>query len=153
LDSLVELLSAALVILALVRRFHLRQTAIDRAAGFLLYLLAAGVALTSVLALAGKLQPQTSPLGILITLAALLVMPVFAREKRRLAHSTANNALAADAVQSATCAYLALIALAGLVLNAILQIAAADSLAALAAIPILIQEGRRAWRGQACHCC
>jgi divalent metal cation (Fe/Co/Zn/Cd) transporter len=153
LDSLVELLSAALVVFALAPRFHLNRKRIDRAAGFLLFLLAALVALTSGLALAGKLQPQASPLGIIITVAALLVMPLLAWQKRKLARRTGNSALAADAVQSAACAYLALIALAGLALNAAFHFASADSFAALAAVPILILEGRRALRGQSCGCC
>ena len=80
-------------------------------------------------------------------------MPLLAWQKRKLARRTCNNALAADAVQSATCAYLALLALAGLVLNAVFRIAWADSIAALAAIPIVILEGRRAIRGQSCGCC
>ena len=119
------------------------------------------------MALAGKLQPEASPLGIVITVAALLVMPLLAWQKRKLARrlrpdghppasahlAPAANALAADAVQSATCAYLALITLAGLGLNAVFHIAWADSAAALAAIPILIVEGRRAMRGQSCDCC
>jgi divalent metal cation (Fe/Co/Zn/Cd) transporter len=152
-DSLVELLSAGLVVLALAPRFRFNRKRIDLAAGLLLFLLAAVVALTSVLALAGKLQPAASPPGIVITVAALLVMPLLAWQKRKLARRTGNSALAADAVQSATCAYLALITLAGLALNAAFRLASADSFAALAAIPILILEGRRALRGQSCGCC
>jgi divalent metal cation (Fe/Co/Zn/Cd) transporter len=152
-DSLVELLSASLVVLALAPRFTFNHRRIDIASGTLLFVLAAVVGLISILALAGKVQPDASPLGIAITAAALLIMPMLAWQKRKLARRTQNNALAADAVQSATCAYLALIALAGLALNAAFQIAWADSLAALAAIPILIVEGRRALRGQSCGCC
>ena len=151
-DSFVELLSAALVVLALAPRFHIDHRRIDSASGTLLFILAAVVALTSILALAGKLQPEASPLGIAVTVAALLVMPLLAWQKRKLARRTGNNALAADAVQSATCAYLAAIALAGLALNAAFHIASADSIAALAAVPILIIEGRRAMRGQSCGC-
>jgi divalent metal cation (Fe/Co/Zn/Cd) transporter len=150
-DSFVELLSAALVVLALARHFSRKR--IDHAAGILLFVLAAVVGLTSVLALFGKVQPEASPLGIAITVAALFVMPVLAWQKRKLARRTGNNALAADALQSATCAYLAMIALAGLVLNAAFHIAWADSAAALAAIPVLVVEGRRAMRGQGCGCC
>jgi divalent metal cation (Fe/Co/Zn/Cd) transporter len=150
-DSFVELLSAALVVVALAPRFTRKR--IDHTAGILLFILAAVVGLTSILALAGKVQPEASPLGIAITVAALLVMPLLAWQKRKLARRTGNNALAADAVQSTTCAYLALIALAGLVLNAAFHVAWADSVAALAAIPILIVEGRRAMRGQSCGCC
>jgi divalent metal cation (Fe/Co/Zn/Cd) transporter len=151
-DSFVELLSASLVVLALAPRFSLNHRRIDIAAGTLLFILAAIVALTSILALAGKVRPEASPPGIAITLAALAVMPLLAWQKRKLARQTGNNALAADAVQSATCAYLAAIALAGLALNAAFHIAWADSLAALVAIPILIIEGRRAIHGHSCGC-
>ena len=162
-DSLVELLSAVLVIFAAASHISrgvpgkpvsglLGRKAINRAAGTLLFALAAVVALTSVLALAGKLEPRPSPLGILITAAALCVMPLLAWQKRKLARATANNALAADAVQSAACAYLSLVALAGLLLNAAFHLASADSFAALAAVPVLIREGRRALRGQSCGC-
>jgi divalent metal cation (Fe/Co/Zn/Cd) transporter len=63
------------------------------------------------LALIGRVQPEASPLGIGITAAALIVMPLLAWEKRKLARRTGNSALAADAVQSATCAYLAMLTL------------------------------------------
>ena len=150
-DSLVELLSAILVVLTLAPRVD--RKVIDRAAGVLLFALAAVVALTSVLALAGRLEPRPSPLGIFITAAALFVMPLLAWEKRKLARRTANQVLAADAVQSAACAYLALVALGGLVVNAVFHFALADAVAALTATPILIREGRRALRGQSCGCC
>lgn len=152
-DSFVELLSASLVLFALAPGCRLSRRGIDLAAGLLLFLLAAVVALTSMLALAGRLQPAASPPGIAITAAALLVMPLLAWQKRTLARRTGNNALAADAVQSAACAYLAFITLAGLALNAALHRASADSVAALAAVPILILEGRRALRSQSCGCC
>jgi divalent metal cation (Fe/Co/Zn/Cd) transporter len=80
-------------------------------------------------------------------------MPVLATLKRREARSSQNAALAADAVQSATCAYIALITLAGLALNAAFHIPWFDSIAALLAIPILIKEGKSAWKGQGCGCC
>ncbi len=152
-DSFVELLSSSLVVLTLAPRFSFNHRRINIASGTLLFVLAAVVGVTSLLALAGKVQPESSLLGIGITVAALAVMPLLAWQKRKLARRTGNNALAADAVQSATCAYLALLALAGLVLNTVFQIAWADSIAALAAIPILILEGRRAMRGQSCGCC
>jgi len=103
--------------------------------------------------LALRLRPETSRLGIGITVAALIVMPILARLKRREARRSNNAALAADAVQSAACAYLAVIALAGLAINALFHIAWFDSLAALAAIPLFLKEGRAAWNGKACGCC
>lgn len=104
-------------------------------------------------ALLYRVKPEASCSGIAITLAALVVMPILAWAKRRVARQTNNRALAADAVQSATCAYLAAITLAGLAINAIWHIPWVDSAAALLALPILIVEGRRAFRGESCSCC
>ena len=64
----------------------------------------------------------------MVTIAALVAMPILATLKRREARRTNNVALAADAVQSATCAYLALITLAGLAANAAFHIPWVDSL-------------------------
>ncbi len=53
----------------------------------------------------------------------------------------------------AFCAYLAVITLVGLAVNAIFHIAWFDSAAALVAIPVLLREAQRAWRGHSCGCC
>jgi divalent metal cation (Fe/Co/Zn/Cd) transporter len=150
-DSLVELLSATVVLLQFGTSISERTA--GRIAGALLFLLALIVACTALLSLALHLQPETSHLGMLITVAALVAMPILATLKRREARRTNNAALAADAVQSATCAYLALVTLAGLAANALFHIPWVDSLAALVAVPILFHEGRSAWRGHACGCC
>jgi divalent metal cation (Fe/Co/Zn/Cd) transporter len=152
-DSLVELLSAAVVLLQYASPASLSSRTAGRIAGALLFVLAVIVASTALLALAFRFRPDTSWLGIGVTVGALVAMPVLAGLKRREARRTENVALAADAVQSATCAYLALITLVGLVANAVFHIAWVDSLAALITIPILLYEGRSAWRGHACGCC
>ena len=100
-----------------------------------------------------KIVSDRSFLGIGITLGALIVMPILAFLKRLYANRTSNHALAADAVQSATCAYLAAIALLSPVLQTIHAAWWIDSVAALCLIPILLIEARRAWRGEACGCC
>jgi divalent metal cation (Fe/Co/Zn/Cd) transporter len=152
-DSFVELVSAGVVLLQFVPRFSISERSAARAAGALLFVIALFVCVMASVSLALHLRPETSHLGIAITLAALIVMPVLAGLKRREARRSNNAALAADAVQSATCAYLAVIALAGLAINALFHIAWFDSAAALVAIPLLLKEGRAAWHGQACGCC
>jgi len=152
-DSLVELLSATLVLLQFSSLKLVSERNAGRIAGALLFVLALTVASTAVLSLALRLRPETSRLGMVITIAALVAMPILATLKRREARRTNNVALAADAIQSATCAYLALITLAGLAANAMVHIPWVDSLAALAAVPILLHEGRSAWQGHACGCC
>jgi divalent metal cation (Fe/Co/Zn/Cd) transporter len=152
-DSLVELLSASVVLLQWIPGVSISEHRASRAAGLLLFVLAFVVAAIAVASFALNVRPETSCSGIVITIAALIAMPVLAALKRREARRSGNAALAADAVQSATCAYLALIALAGLAVNAVFHIAWFDSLAALVAVPLLIKEGRSAWRGHACGCC
>jgi divalent metal cation (Fe/Co/Zn/Cd) transporter len=101
----------------------------------------------------GRARPmETSFVGIGITALALVVMPALAWMKRKQAQRMNNRALAADATQSATCAYLAAVTLAGLAAFAIWQIRWVDTVAALAAVPVIVVEGRRAWRGEGCGC-
>ena len=152
-DSLVELMSATVVLLQWVPGVSVSERKATRAASMLLFVLAVVVVGTALASLALRLRPETSRAGICITSAALLAMPVLAWLKRREAHHSGNTALAADAAQSATCAYLALIALVGLGMNAFFQIAWFDAAAALVAVPILVKEGMSAWRGQSCGCC
>lgn len=149
-DSLVELLSAAVALLQFVPRIALDKSLAERAAGILLYLLAGTV--VGIGFLHWNAPKETSYLGITVTVAALIVMPVLAWMKRRQAGKLDNRTLAADATQSATCAYLAAVTLAGLSAYAIWHITWIDTVAALAAVPIVIIEGRRAWRGEGCGC-
>jgi divalent metal cation (Fe/Co/Zn/Cd) transporter len=149
-DSLVEMLSATVVLLQFLPRFPLRKAHADRLAAILLYALA--VAVVGIAALAFGSPVKTSCLGMGITAAALVAMPVLAALKRRQAQRLNNRALAADATQSATCAYLAAVTLAGLVANSLWHIGWVDTVAALAAVPILLLEGRRTWRGEGCGC-
>lgn len=152
-DSFVELLSAAVVLLRYASPKSISEQKAARIAGALLFVLAFVVASTAFLSLVLHWRPETSYLGMMVTVAALAVMPILATLKRREAQRSNNVALAADAVQSATCAFLALITLAGLAANAAFHIPWVDSLAALFAIPILLKEGRSAWQGHTCGCC
>jgi divalent metal cation (Fe/Co/Zn/Cd) transporter len=150
-DSLVELLSAVVVLLQFLPWFPLRKTRAERASAILLFALAGVV--VGIALLAYRIPVETSFLGIAITALALVAMPVLAWLKRRQARVLNNRALAADATQSATCAYLAAMTLAGLAINAVWHISWVDTVAALAAVPILVVEGRRTWRGEGCGCC
>jgi divalent metal cation (Fe/Co/Zn/Cd) transporter len=151
-DSAVELLSAAIVF----RRFYPpfrgeraeRQAA--KIAGALLFVLAAFVALTSVLALLGHVKARSSPIGIVMLILAAVVMPWLAKQKRQLSAATASAALRADAAESAVCGYLALIALAGLAVNTIWKVRWADPVAALALLPLIVKEGWEASKGKPC---
>jgi hypothetical protein len=152
-DSLIELLSAMVVVLQFFPQFGLSRERANRTAGLLLFALAGVVATTATLALVLHLHPEVSKLGIAITIVALIVMPALAWLKNREAVRNNNPALRADAVQSATCAYLAGITFVGLMVNAALGAAWFDSFAALIAVPLLLKEAKVAWRGESCGCC
>ena len=149
-DSLIELLSATVVLLAFLPWLARRNEVAERASAVLLFLLAAAVVVIAALSWRGSVQ--VSCLGIAVTSLALVIMPVLAWLKRRQALALNHRALAADAAQSATCAWLAAVTLAGLAAFALWHIRWVDSVAALVAAPILIVEGRRAWRGDGCGC-
>lgn len=151
-DSAVELLSAAVVLRRFYRtsrRAHAEERA-AKIAGGLLFVLAAFVVLASALALLGHVEPRPSTVGIVLLIVAAVAMPWLARQKRRLSGATGSAALRADAAESAVCGYLALIALAGLVVNAIWGVRWADPVAALAPLPLILHEGWEAMKGKPC---
>jgi divalent metal cation (Fe/Co/Zn/Cd) transporter len=152
-DSVVELMSATVVLMQWIPNVSIAERTAARTASVLLFALALVVLGAALVSLALGIRAETSRAGIAITIAALLAMPVLALLKRQEARRSGNVALAADAMQSATCAYLALIALIGLAVNAFFHIAWFDAVAALTAVPILLKESRSAWQGQTCTCC
>jgi divalent metal cation (Fe/Co/Zn/Cd) transporter len=154
-DSAIELVSAA-VVLWRFRRHIVDERAEQWASqitGVLLFVLALFIVATSAMTLLGYSEPALSYAGIAILLAAAIIMPWLAREKRRLSSATGSTALRADAAESMLCAYLSLIALIGPAAHAIFGIAWADPVAALAITPLVVWEGRAAVRGKACGCC
>jgi divalent metal cation (Fe/Co/Zn/Cd) transporter len=153
-DSAIELLSA----LAVLWRFRTyaqegSEKQVARIASALLFMLAAYVAVVSALTLLGHHEAKTTYWGIAILVGAAAIMPWLTKEKRRLSAITGSAALRADAAQSGLCAYLSVIALVGLGINAIWHIRWADPIAALVIVPLILWEGREAMRGKACGCC
>jgi divalent metal cation (Fe/Co/Zn/Cd) transporter len=151
-DSVVELLSAAVVFrrfYAPSQREHVEKRA-GRIAGGLLFVLAAFVVTTSVLTLLGRVEARPSTIGIALLVLAAIIMPWLAAQKRQLSIKTGSAALRADAAESAVCGYLALIGLAGLVVNAVWRVSWADPVAALALLPLILREGWEAWKGRPC---
>ena len=154
-DSAIELLSAIVVLWRF--RAHADQEQSEkraaRIAAVLLFILAAYVAVASARTLLGYSEPETTYVGIAVLVAAAAIMPWLAKEKRKLSAITGSAALRADAAESALCAYLALVALVRLGINAIWHIWWADPIAALVIVPLILREGWEAMRGKACGCC
>jgi divalent metal cation (Fe/Co/Zn/Cd) transporter len=153
-DSAIELFSAVIV----MWRFRIgaseqEERLAARIAGGLLVVLAVFVLSVSSISLLGYRVPQPSYLGMAVLVAALVIMPWLAREKRRLSAVTGSAALRADAAQSSLCAYLSFIALLGLSVHALWRIEWADPVAALIITPLILFEAREAFQGRARECC
>lgn len=153
-DSAIELFSAIIVLWRFRAKSDLAvaEQLAARVAGVLLFVVAAFVIVSSGLSLLGYREAQPSIIGIIVLIVAAIGMPWLASQKRKVATQVASAALRADATESAVCGYLSLIALAGLLANAIFHAPWADPIAALALVPFIARE---AW--QAVHasrqCC
>jgi divalent metal cation (Fe/Co/Zn/Cd) transporter len=126
-----------------------------RIIGVLFLALALYVTVEAVLALWNHDTPHESPVGIALAAASVLVMPMLARAKRRIAIALGSRALTAEATQTSLCMWLSAILLAGLGANAVLGWWWADPLAALVMVPIITREGLDGLRGKGCDdgCC
>ena len=154
-DSLIESTSGAILLWRLASPAHgeSREKLALRLVGVSFFLLAAYVCFEAVKSLVTSEEPKTSLLGIVLAVLSLIVMPLLARAKRRVAADIASHALVADSRQTDICAYLSAILLGGLALNALFGWWWADPIAALIMVPIIAREGVEAWQGEACEEC
>jgi divalent metal cation (Fe/Co/Zn/Cd) transporter len=155
LDSVIEVTSGA----ALLWRLHLdsnsrkRETAEQTAlkiVGICFLALAVYVSWESLGSLFERKAPERTILGIVIATVSVIVMPLLAKAKRRVAGEIGSAALAADSKQTSLCSYLSFILLAGLGLNAAFGWWWADPTAGLLMVPIIACEGIDALRGKQC---
>jgi len=124
-----------------------------RLVGLSLLALAAYVLYESATSLLGREAPEASVPGIVLACLSLIVMPVLAHRKRKIATALGSRALEADSFQTSLCTYLSAILLCGLLLNAAFGLWWADPVAALAMVPIITREGLGAVRGERCEDC
>ena len=122
LDSVIETASAVAVLLRLrvdhaaERREKAEQRA-QKIVGVLFLLLAVYIAAESCRALWMRERAEASLPGLLIAAAAVVVMPLLARAKRRVAAELGSRAMHSDSRQADFCAYLSAILLVGLLLQ------------------------------------
>lgn len=155
LDSVIEVTSGAALLWRLhhdhdhSRREQIERTTL-RVVGGCFIALALYVLYESVSALMEHAAPDRSIPGILIAAASVVVMPLLARAKRRVAAGIGSGAMHADSRQTDFCTYLSAVLLGGLLLNAIAGWWWADFAAGLVMVPIIAKEGVDGLRGKAC---
>jgi divalent metal cation (Fe/Co/Zn/Cd) transporter len=155
LDSLIEVTSGA----ALLWRLHhdlnaSRREQVERTTlkiiGWCFVALAAYIVYESGSTLIRYEAPQRSIPGIVVAAASVVVMPLLAKAKRRVAAGIGSRAMDADSRQADFCTYLSAILLGGLLLNALLGWWWADPVAGLVMVPIIAIEGVDGIHGKAC---
>ncbi|WP_427893435.1 cation diffusion facilitator family transporter [Kribbella sp. GL6] len=151
LDSVVEVSSGLIILWQFRHRLpETRERQALRLLAFSFFGLAAYVTFESVRSLIGGGHPDTSPVGIGIAVASLIVMPFLSWAQRRTGKALGSNAVVADGTQTLLCTYLSAVLLAGLLLNATLGWSWADPIAGLVIAAVAVREGLEAWRGEGC---
>ena len=149
-DSIIEVASSCVLLWWLAESSIDRDRVAHRLVGGCFFALAAYIAVKASSDLLKGGAPRATYFGIFYAAACVVVMPLLARAKRRVATRLNSHALHADSHQSDICAYLSLILLLGLTLNAVLGWWWADPIAALCMLPIIIREGVAGLRGETC---
>ncbi len=156
LDSLIELVSAS-TILWLYTGSRNGSDAAERRAQQLVAVcfgvLALYVTVDAITTLAGGSHPETSWPGVAVTTGAILVMPLLARAKGRVAVQLGSAATAGDAAQSWLCAISAAAVLLSILANAAFGWWWLDPIIGLGIAGLAVREGREAWAGKVCADC
>lgn len=157
LDSLIEVTSGSALVWRLhhdlnpSRREQVERTTL-RIVGWCFLALAGYIVYESGSTLIGHEAPERSITGIIIAAASVVVMPILAKAKRRIAARIGSAAMHADSRRTDFCTYLSAILLGGLLLNALLGWWWADPVAGLVMVPIIANEGMESLKGKARGC-
>lgn len=152
LSSVVEGLASVIVIWRFTGARTQSETAERRAqrgVAVSFWLLAPYVTAESTRDLITAHRPDTTVLGIVLTAASLLIMPLLGRAKHRLGAHLDSAATTGEGTQNLLCAYLAGAVLVGLSANAVFGWWL-DPIIGLAVAALALKEGRSAWRGDDC---
>lgn len=145
LDSVIEFAAAVVVIWQLRGGGNQREHQVVRFIGVTFFMLAVYLVIESIRDLISHAKPEFSAAGIVVVAAALLVMPLLALAKGQTGKALGNQALMADAAESALCALTSGAALLGIGLNAGLGWWWADPAAALVIAALAVREGFEAF--------
>jgi cation diffusion facilitator family transporter len=105
------------------------------------FLLAAYLSFEAIGALISGEEPDSSTVGVVLSVVSLAVMPLLAYWKQRTGREMGSRALQADAIETWVCSYLSLALLLGVGLNAALGWGWADPVGALLMLPVILWQG------------
>jgi divalent metal cation (Fe/Co/Zn/Cd) transporter len=156
LDSLVELASASTILWLYTGRRDGSAVAERRAqkvVALCFAALALYLAVDAITTLAGNSHPDVSWPGAAVSSGAIVIMPLLARAKGRVAEQLGSAATAGDAAQSWLCAVIAAGALVSILANAALGWWWLDPIIGIGIAGLAVREGREAWAGVVCADC
>jgi divalent metal cation (Fe/Co/Zn/Cd) transporter len=122
----------------------------QRLIGAAFWVIAAYVSVEAVRSLAVGDHPEASYVGIALAAVTLAIMPPLGAAKARVGERLGSSATKSEGRQNLLCAYLSAGLLVGLGTNALLGWWWADPVTALLIAAVAVNEGREAWRGDAC---
>jgi divalent metal cation (Fe/Co/Zn/Cd) transporter len=154
-DSGIESGSAVLVSLRLAARLRHGEADLTkerralRLVAVTFFLLAAYVAIEGTRSLIVGETPDPSPVGMVLLALSIIVMPILARAKRRVAERLGGDPLIlADAAETRICVLLSISTLAGLTLYALTGATWLDPVAGFVIAVFAVKEGLEAWHGE-----
>ena len=155
-DSSIEVLAAGVLIWRMSlpehdERAESRERTAHRIVGFTFIAVALYIAAEVVYTLATGNEPAASGSGLVLAVAATIVMPVLGFVKLRNARELQSGALTAEAKETLVCSYLSFTLFFGLAANALLGWWWADIVAAMAMVPWIAKEGLEGIRGESCE--
>jgi divalent metal cation (Fe/Co/Zn/Cd) transporter len=153
LDSVIEGLASVIVIWRFTGSRTLSESAEARArkaVAVTFFLLAPYVAGDAIIALLSGTPSATSGVGIALSAASVIVMPLLGVAKRRLGTRLDSGATSGEGTQNVLCAYQAAGVLVGLLANSLLGWWWLDPVVGLGIAALAVREGRDAWRGRDC---
>jgi len=124
-----------------------------RAVAALFFVLAAYLVADGIHSLVAGDRPSTSVSGIVVTAAALIVMPLLSAAKARVGRligGPIGSLVLADAAETKLCALLSIATLAGVVAYSTAGWWWADPVAGFVIVYFAVREGREAWEGDLC---
>lgn len=152
-DSAIEGFASVIIVWRFTGSRTLSHRAEERAQKLVavqFFILAPYVTFEAVRALVGGSRPEESLVGVALAATSIVVMPLLGRAKQRIGSRIGSSATASEGKQNLLCAYLAAALLVGLLGNALLGAWWLDPVVALFIAAVAVQEGREAWRGDAC---
>ncbi len=152
-DSAIEGVASIVIVWRFTGHRLLSHAAEERAQKLVaiqFFILAPYVAFEAIRHLAGAQHPEVSVLGLVLTAASLVGMPILGIAKQRLAATLGSSATHGEGAQNLICAYLAGAVFLGLAGNALFGWWWLDPIAALLIAGVAVSEGFETWRGEGC---